>query len=296
MSMVRRVFAAVAVLLALSGRTTTAAEPAVEVFTTSTLPVTNARDAAVYYVDAITLLEQHLSLNLPPDPVRAQQLVAQRMTALGPELESRTRSGAAGLARAAQLGLQRAPAVVFDGMKAALARGTDVVLIDSAGRLHTRSSLMEELGKVRRVISRELPGAPHETLLVVDATTGQNAVSQGRTFAEAVGLTGIVVTKLDGTARGGVAVALRRELGLPLGRALPGRHHGEDREGRGGQSGGQSQARTRPDGSPAPCPGRLRRGCRRGEPLPHLRPECRPHRLGRVGDFQGERRLEAFHR
>ena len=108
MSMVlRRVVAAIGVLLALHGGRASAAEPAVEVFTTSTLPVTNARDATVYYLDAIALLEQHLSLNLPQDPARAQQLVAQRIAALGPELESRTRSGAAGLARVVQLGLQQ---------------------------------------------------------------------------------------------------------------------------------------------------------------------------------------------
>jgi fused signal recognition particle receptor len=107
-------------------------------------------------------------------------------------------------------------AVVFDGMKAAVARGVDVVLVDTAGRLHTRTNLMEELRKLRRVIGREVPGAPHETLLVLDATTGQNAVAQAKTFAEAAGVTGIVLTKLDGTARGGVAVAVRREIGAPL--------------------------------------------------------------------------------
>jgi fused signal recognition particle receptor len=107
-------------------------------------------------------------------------------------------------------------AVVFDGMKAALARSVDVVLVDTAGRLHTRTNLMEELGKVRRVIERELPGAPHETLLVLDATTGQNAVMQAKTFADAIGVTGVVLTKLDGTAKGGVAIAVRREIGAPL--------------------------------------------------------------------------------
>jgi len=109
-----------------------------------------------------------------------------------------------------------AAAVVYDGMKAALARGVDVVLIDTAGRLHTRANLMEELRKVRRIVEREVPGAPHETLLVLDATTGQNAIAQARTFADAIGLTGIVLTKLDGTARGGVAIAVRREVGVPL--------------------------------------------------------------------------------
>jgi fused signal recognition particle receptor len=107
-------------------------------------------------------------------------------------------------------------AVVFDGMKAATARDVDIVFIDTAGRLHTRTNLMEELGKVRRVIERVLPGAPHETLLVLDATTGQNAVAQARTFAEKLGVTGIVLTKLDGTARGGVVIAIRRELGVPI--------------------------------------------------------------------------------
>lgn len=107
-------------------------------------------------------------------------------------------------------------AVVFDGIRAAIARGVEVVLIDTAGRLHTRTSLMEELVKIRRVIGRELPGAPHETLLVLDATTGQNAVAQARTFAQAAGVTGIVLTKLDGTARGGVALSVKREIGAPL--------------------------------------------------------------------------------
>jgi fused signal recognition particle receptor len=107
-------------------------------------------------------------------------------------------------------------AVVFDGMRAAIARGVDVVLVDTAGRLHTRSPLMDELRKVRRVIAREIPGAPHETLLVLDATTGQNAVAQARTFGEAAEVTGVALTKLDGTARGGVLLALRNELGLPV--------------------------------------------------------------------------------
>ena len=107
-------------------------------------------------------------------------------------------------------------AVVFDGLKAAKARGIDVVLVDTAGRLHTRTPLMEELRKVVRVIDREIPGAPHETLLVVDATTGQNALSQARVFKEAVPLTGVVLTKLDGTARGGVLVAIRHELEVPV--------------------------------------------------------------------------------
>ena len=107
-------------------------------------------------------------------------------------------------------------AVVFDGLKAATARGVDVVLIDTAGRLHTRTPLMEELRKVGRVITREVPGAPHETLLVVDATTGQNALSQARVFKDAVPLTGVVLTKLDGTARGGVLIGIRQEIGVPV--------------------------------------------------------------------------------
>jgi fused signal recognition particle receptor len=107
-------------------------------------------------------------------------------------------------------------AVAFDGMKAAVAREADVVLVDTAGRLHTRANLMEELRKVERVISREIPGAPHETLLVLDATTGQNGIAQARTFAEALSITGVVLTKLDGTARGGVALAVRKEVGVPI--------------------------------------------------------------------------------
>jgi len=107
-------------------------------------------------------------------------------------------------------------AVAFDGMRAALARAVDVVLVDTAGRLHTRANLMDELCKVQRVIAREVPGAPHDTLLVLDATTGQNAIAQARTFSEALGVTGIVLTKLDGTARGGVAIAIREQTGIPI--------------------------------------------------------------------------------
>jgi fused signal recognition particle receptor len=107
-------------------------------------------------------------------------------------------------------------AVVFDGMAAAVARGVDVVLVDTAGRLHTQRSLVEELRKLRRVISQAVPDAPQETLLVLDATTGQNALSQARTFVEAVDVTGIVLTKLDGTARGGIALAIAWELGIPI--------------------------------------------------------------------------------
>jgi len=107
-------------------------------------------------------------------------------------------------------------AVVFDGVAAAKARGVDAVLIDTAGRLHTKANLMEELKKVKRVLARELPGAPHEVLLVLDGTVGQNALSQARQFHEAVGVTGIALTKLDGTARGGVVVAIAEELKIPV--------------------------------------------------------------------------------
>ena len=107
-------------------------------------------------------------------------------------------------------------AVVYDAMKAAAARGSDVVILDTAGRLHTKTNLMEELKKVKRIAGRELPGAPHENLLVLDASTGQNALNQARLFNEAVGVTGIALTKLDGTARGGIIVAIARELKLPI--------------------------------------------------------------------------------
>ena len=107
-------------------------------------------------------------------------------------------------------------AVAFDAIEAAQARGRDIVLVDTAGRLHTQTNLMEELAKVRRVIERKLEGAPHETLLVVDATTGQNGVQQARLFNEAVGVTGVALTKLDGSAKGGVAIPIAYELGLPV--------------------------------------------------------------------------------
>ena len=107
-------------------------------------------------------------------------------------------------------------AVAFDAIEAAVTRGFDTVLIDTAGRLHTQDGLMDELRKVVRVIARKLPGAPHETLLVLDGTVGQNAIQQGRQFLQAVQPTGIIVTKLDGSARGGAVVALRSELGLPI--------------------------------------------------------------------------------
>ena len=107
-------------------------------------------------------------------------------------------------------------AVAFDAVEAGIARGSDVVLIDTAGRLHTQEGLMAELGKVVRVVGRKLPGAPHEVLLVLDGTVGQNAVQQGKQFAAVVRPTGLIVTKLDGTARGGAVVALRRELDVPI--------------------------------------------------------------------------------
>jgi len=107
-------------------------------------------------------------------------------------------------------------AVAYDAIEAAQARGRDVVLVDTAGRLHTQANLMEELAKVRRVIERKLDGAPHETLLVVDATTGQNGVQQARLFKDAVGVTGVALTKLDGSAKGGVAIPIAYELGLPV--------------------------------------------------------------------------------
>jgi fused signal recognition particle receptor len=107
-------------------------------------------------------------------------------------------------------------AVAFDAVRSAIARKVDVLLLDTAGRLHTKVNLMEELKKIRKVLDRELPGAPHETLLVVDATTGQNALVQARFFQEAVAVTGLALTKLDGTARGGMLVAIGHELGLPV--------------------------------------------------------------------------------
>lgn len=107
-------------------------------------------------------------------------------------------------------------AVAFDAVGAAVARGADVALIDTAGRLHTQDNLLEELKKVRRVIEKQLPGAPHETLLVVDATTGQNGLRQAKLFAEAVPVDGIILTKLDGTAKGGIALAIADELGIPV--------------------------------------------------------------------------------
>jgi fused signal recognition particle receptor len=107
-------------------------------------------------------------------------------------------------------------AVAYDGMEAALARGADIVLVDTAGRLHTRVNLMEELKKIKRTITKKVPDAPHEILLVLDATTGQNALSQAQLFNDALGITGIVLTKLDGTAKGGIVISIFSALQIPL--------------------------------------------------------------------------------
>jgi fused signal recognition particle receptor len=107
-------------------------------------------------------------------------------------------------------------AVVFDALKAAMARSADVLIIDTAGRLHTKSNLMDELAKLKRVIQRQAPGAPHESLMVLDAPTGQNGFAQAKMFHETIGLSGVVLTKLDGTAKGGIVVRIVRELGLPV--------------------------------------------------------------------------------
>jgi fused signal recognition particle receptor len=107
-------------------------------------------------------------------------------------------------------------AVVFDAMRAAKAGRPGVVIIDTAGRLHTKVNLMEELKKMKRIMARELPGAPHEILLVLDATTGQNAITQARMFRDEIGVTGLILTKLDGTSKGGVVIRIAKELGIPL--------------------------------------------------------------------------------
>ena len=107
-------------------------------------------------------------------------------------------------------------AVVFDALAAARARAIDTVIVDTAGRLHTKAPLMAELEKMARIAGREIPGAPHEVLLVIDATTGQNGLAQAREFCKAAAITGVVLTKLDGTAKGGVALAIRRQLGAPI--------------------------------------------------------------------------------
>ncbi len=107
-------------------------------------------------------------------------------------------------------------AVVFDAAKAAHARGIDVLLVDTAGRLHTKSNLMDELVKLKKVISRQIPGAPHESLMVIEAPTGQNGLQQAKMFHEAIGLTGLILTKLDGTAKGGIVIRIHQELAVPI--------------------------------------------------------------------------------
>ena len=107
-------------------------------------------------------------------------------------------------------------AVIFDAVKAAAARGADALIVDTAGRLHTKTNLMDELAKLKRVIERQMPGAPHESLMVLDAPTGQNGFAQARVFHEAIGLTGVALTKLDGTAKGGIVVRIVRELTVPI--------------------------------------------------------------------------------
>jgi fused signal recognition particle receptor len=107
-------------------------------------------------------------------------------------------------------------AVAFDAVEAALARGVDTLFIDTAGRLHTKVNLMEEIKKIQRTVAKKIPGAPHEVLLVLDATTGQNALQQARLFNEALGLTGLVLTKLDGTAKGGIVMAIQRQFHIPV--------------------------------------------------------------------------------
>jgi len=107
-------------------------------------------------------------------------------------------------------------AVAYDGVEAAMSRGKDIVIVDTAGRLHTRVNLMEEVKKIRRAIAKRMPDAPHEVLLVLDATTGQNAISQAKQFHEDLGVTGLILTKLDGTAKGGVVVSITNSLNIPL--------------------------------------------------------------------------------
>lgn len=107
-------------------------------------------------------------------------------------------------------------AVAYDAVSAAIARGADVVIVDTAGRLHTKEGLMEELKKIKRVVGKQIPSSPHEVILVLDATTGQNALSQARIFKEALGVTGIALAKLDGTAKGGIIMAIKEELGIPV--------------------------------------------------------------------------------
>src|ERR671934_47575 len=145
---------------------------------------------------------------------RLRDSLGKSRRALGEQLEIW-----AGRANADFVGSERGgdpAAVAYDAIDAAQARGRDVVVVDTAGRLHTQLNLMEELAKVRRVIAAKLPGAPHETLLVIDATTGQNGVQQAKLFRDAAGVTGVALTKLDGSAKGGVAIPIAYELGLPV--------------------------------------------------------------------------------
>jgi fused signal recognition particle receptor len=107
-------------------------------------------------------------------------------------------------------------AVVFDACRATIARKSDILIVDTAGRLHTKVNLMEEMKKIRRILGREIPGAPHETLLILDAATGQNAISQAKLFKESADVTGIALTKLDGTAKGGIVVAISNEFKIPV--------------------------------------------------------------------------------
>jgi fused signal recognition particle receptor len=107
-------------------------------------------------------------------------------------------------------------AVVFDAMESSMARGYDVVIVDTAGRLHTKINLMKELEKINKIIKRKVPEAPHETLLVLDATTGQNAITQAKIFSNSLDISGLVLAKLDGTAKGGVVVAIKQELNIPV--------------------------------------------------------------------------------
>ncbi|HEY6328695.1 MAG TPA: signal recognition particle-docking protein FtsY, partial [Blastocatellia bacterium] len=107
-------------------------------------------------------------------------------------------------------------AVLFDSISASRARGADVLIVDTAGRLHTKLNLMQELDKMKRIAGRHVPGAPHEVLLVIDAVTGQNGLEQARQFTRAVPVTGLVLTKLDGTAKGGIVIAIAKELGIPI--------------------------------------------------------------------------------
>ncbi len=143
-------------------------------------------------------------------------------------------------------------AVVFDAMTAARARNADVVLVDTAGRLHNKQNLMNELNKISRVIDRELPGCARETLLVLDATTGQNGLIQAKQFKEAAGITGIVLTKLDGTAKGGIAIAIAKELGVPVKYAGVGEGSPSGPTGRGWTSSSSRRGPTPPPWSSTP--------------------------------------------